>query len=107
MFLRARDSGLVGLLPAGHALIHGLAAGESLGGVVPVGDGFFSQLPAQEDDLTLDLAVKSVGLRGLIAPHPLERRVRDLTTYLRQPSPDADQQCRVARACCDDREVRR
>jgi len=40
-------------------------------------------------DLVVDLAMKSVGLQGLMTPHPLERRVRDLTTYLRQPSPDA------------------
>ncbi len=37
----------------------------------------------------LQLATRSVGLRGLIRPHPLERLVRDLTTYLRQPGPDA------------------
>jgi alkylation response protein AidB-like acyl-CoA dehydrogenase len=37
----------------------------------------------------MDLAVKAVGLQGLLAPHPLERLVRDLTTYLRQPLPDA------------------
>jgi alkylation response protein AidB-like acyl-CoA dehydrogenase len=36
----------------------------------------------------IDLAVKAVGLPGLLAPHPLERLVRDLTTYLRQPNPD-------------------
>lgn len=37
----------------------------------------------------MDLAIKAVGLQGLLAPHPLERLVRDLTTYLRQPLPDA------------------
>jgi alkylation response protein AidB-like acyl-CoA dehydrogenase len=36
-----------------------------------------------------ELAVRSVGVAGLLRPHPLERRVRDLTTYLRQPAPDA------------------
>jgi alkylation response protein AidB-like acyl-CoA dehydrogenase len=34
-------------------------------------------------------AVRSIGVAGLLRPHPLERRVRDLTTYLRQPAPDA------------------
>jgi alkylation response protein AidB-like acyl-CoA dehydrogenase len=34
-------------------------------------------------------AIRSVGVAGLLRPHPLERRVRDLTTYLRQPAPDA------------------
>jgi alkylation response protein AidB-like acyl-CoA dehydrogenase len=38
--------------------------------------------------LVLDLAEKSVGAAGMIAPHPLERLVRDLRTYLRQPNPD-------------------
>lgn len=38
---------------------------------------------------TLQLAEKSVGSRGLMRPHPLERIHRDLTTYLRQPAPDA------------------
>ena len=34
------------------------------------------------------LAEQSVGVRGLIATHPIERIGRDLTTYLRQPAPD-------------------
>lgn len=34
------------------------------------------------------LAEQSVGVRALIAPHPIERIGRDLTTYLRQPAPD-------------------
>ena len=36
----------------------------------------------------LELAEQSVGASGLIWPHPLERLVRDLRTYLRQPNPD-------------------
>lgn len=39
--------------------------------------------------LIIDLAAKSVGVQGMMAPHPLERLIRDLTTYLRQPAPDA------------------
>jgi alkylation response protein AidB-like acyl-CoA dehydrogenase len=37
----------------------------------------------------LELAERSVGAAGMIAPHPLERQLRDLRTYLRQPNPDA------------------
>ena len=40
-------------------------------------------------DLILGLSVQSVGVSGVLAPHPLERLVRDLTTYLRQPAADA------------------
>jgi len=35
------------------------------------------------------LVEESVGARGLLQPHPVERIVRDLTLYLRQPAPDA------------------
>ncbi|HEX5164585.1 MAG TPA: acyl-CoA dehydrogenase family protein [Thermomicrobiales bacterium] len=35
------------------------------------------------------LVEHSVGARGLLRPHPVERIVRDLTLYLRQPAPDA------------------
>lgn len=35
-----------------------------------------------------DLVQRAVGLAGLIAPHPLERRLRDALTYVRQPNPD-------------------
>jgi alkylation response protein AidB-like acyl-CoA dehydrogenase len=38
--------------------------------------------------LVLDLAEKAIGAAGMIAPHPLERVMRDLRTYLRQPNPD-------------------
>ena len=37
----------------------------------------------------LRLAERSVGARGILPPHPLERLHRDLTVYLRQPAPDA------------------
>ena len=36
----------------------------------------------------LEEAERGVGAAGMIAPHPLERLVRDLRTYLRQPNPD-------------------
>lgn len=39
--------------------------------------------------LTLELAGRSVGVQGMLAPHPMERQMRDLTTYMRQPAPDA------------------
>ncbi len=38
---------------------------------------------------SLQLAERSVGSRGLMRPDALERIHRDLTTYLRQPAPDA------------------
>lgn len=37
----------------------------------------------------LDLVQRSAGARGLLRPGPIERIVRDLTFYLRQPAPDA------------------
>ncbi|CAH0999425.1 hypothetical protein LEM8419_00724 [Neolewinella maritima] len=37
----------------------------------------------------LQLAEVSVGVRGMLHPHPLARLHGDLTTYLRQPAPDA------------------
>lgn len=37
----------------------------------------------------LDLVQRSAGARGLLRPSPIERIVRDLTFYLRQPAPDA------------------
>lgn len=35
------------------------------------------------------LAERSVGARGLLQPLPIERMIRDLALYLRQPAPDA------------------
>lgn len=37
----------------------------------------------------MPLAERCVGARGLLRPQPFERIHRDLTTYLRQPAPDA------------------
>ncbi len=37
------------------------------------------------------LAERAVGARGLLQPSPIERIIRDLTLYLRQPAPDAAQ----------------
>lgn len=36
----------------------------------------------------IELAQRSVGLQAFMRPNPLERIVRDLATYLRQPNPD-------------------
>lgn len=36
----------------------------------------------------LELAERCIGAAGMIEPHPFERRMRDLRTYLRQPNPD-------------------
>lgn len=37
----------------------------------------------------MQLCERSVGTRGLLPPHPMERMIRDLTLYLRQPAFDA------------------
>lgn len=37
----------------------------------------------------IDLAQRSIGLRAMMTGDPIERIVRDLATYLRQPVPDA------------------
>ncbi|WP_293910649.1 acyl-CoA dehydrogenase family protein [Deinococcus sp.] len=39
--------------------------------------------------LTCEGSERAVGARGLIAPEPTERLLRDLRMYLRQPAPDA------------------
>lgn len=36
----------------------------------------------------LEEAERAIGAAGMIAPHPFERLMRDLRTYLRQPNPD-------------------
>lgn len=36
----------------------------------------------------MELAQRSVGLQAFLRPNPLERLIRDLATYLRQPAPD-------------------
>lgn len=44
------------------------------------------------EEICLDvmrLAERSIGARGLLRPHPMERIHRDLTLYLRQPATDA------------------
>ncbi|MDL2345899.1 glycosyl transferase family 1, partial [Deinococcus sp. MIMF12] len=39
--------------------------------------------------LACEAAERAVGARGLLAPWPTERLLRDLRMYLRQPAPDA------------------
>lgn len=38
---------------------------------------------------TITAVERTVGVRGLMPPLPMERIIRDLTVYLRQPAPDA------------------
>ncbi|WP_306117350.1 MULTISPECIES: acyl-CoA dehydrogenase family protein [unclassified Roseitalea] len=52
----------------------------------------------------LDLAQRSVGCPGLMAGHRLERVLRDLSVYLRQPAPDAAL-CRAGTAAAEGRYV--
>ena len=49
----------------------------------------------------LRLAEQSVGARGLLRPHPIERIGRDLPLYLRQPGPDVSL-AQVGRACLEE-----
>jgi len=37
----------------------------------------------------MQAAERTIGVRGMMAPLPMERIIRDLTVYLRQPAPDA------------------
>ena len=37
---------------------------------------------------TIELVLRGIGARGLVAGHPVERIARDLSFYLRQPAPD-------------------
>ncbi len=37
----------------------------------------------------IQAAERTIGVRGMMAPLPMERIIRDLTVYLRQPAPDA------------------
>jgi alkylation response protein AidB-like acyl-CoA dehydrogenase len=41
----------------------------------------------------IQLCERSVGTRGLLPPYPMERIIRDLSLYLRQPGFDASLQC--------------
>jgi alkylation response protein AidB-like acyl-CoA dehydrogenase len=56
-------------------------------GIVTTADA--ARLAIEEAALcVLESAERGVGAAGMIAPHPLERLIRDLRTYLRQPNPD-------------------
>ena len=48
-----------------------------------------ARLAVEEAALTvLEEAERAIGAAGMIAPHPFERLMRDMRTYLRQPNPD-------------------
>ncbi len=54
--------------------------------------GYANMVRTAIETICLDvirLTEQAVGARGLVQPHPVERIVRDLTIYLRQPAPDA------------------
>jgi alkylation response protein AidB-like acyl-CoA dehydrogenase len=56
---------------------------------VAAAHGYIARVAAERALLEVaDLVQRAVGLGGLIAPHPLERRLRDALTYVRQPNPD-------------------
>jgi len=52
------EGSLVCFFAFGDAGVDGLTAGEAFVGAVPVGDGFFAQLPAEKNDLAFDFAGK-------------------------------------------------
>ena len=48
-----------------------------------------ARMAVEEAALTvLEQAERAIGAAGMIAPHPFERLMRDMRTYLRQPNPD-------------------
>jgi hypothetical protein len=57
-FLWRDQNQLVRSLRAGNAFVDGLAAGESFVRAVPMSDGGFAHLPAEQDDAALDFAGK-------------------------------------------------
>ncbi len=66
-----------------------MAAGGSLTPARVVAFVNLARLAVEKAGLdVLQLAQRSVGLQGFLRGHPLERRARDLATYLRQPGPD-------------------
>lgn len=55
----------------------------------------------------LELVERSIGMRGLLRPHPIERIGRDLRLYLRQPAPDNALATAGLYALLDEREAGR
>jgi alkylation response protein AidB-like acyl-CoA dehydrogenase len=51
----------------------------------------------------LERAQRSIGLAGFLQTHPLERLMRDLATYLRQPGPDRALMHAAAHVLAEDR----
>lgn len=56
LVLLRTENWLVRLLGPGNSFVDGLAAGETFVRAVPVRDGVFAHLPAEQDDSALDLA---------------------------------------------------
>ena len=86
------ESGRAWLIRAAEAadLVFGLPAPDIEAGAEAVHRANMTRTAIERICLdVMEHAVRSIGVAGLLKPHPLERRVRDLTTYLRQPAPDA------------------
>ena len=71
----------------------GKAARVAEGGDAPAGDvaGYVNLARIAIEGACLDamrLAQRSLGLAAFVRPNPVERLLRDLATYLRQPAPD-------------------
>lgn len=70
------------------------AAHVAEGGTLPVADqvAYVNLARTAVESASLEVmrhAQRALGLSALLRPHPVERVLRDLTTYLRQPAPDA------------------
>ncbi len=103
-FQRARTAEAAMLLGSGHlwlnqagALLHQhpevfsreLASAGQLSQRIVAHSNLTRSVVAANCERLLNLVEHSIGMRGLLEPHPLERVGRDLRLYLRQPAPDA------------------
>lgn len=91
-------------IESGHLWLRGAA--DMVAAYAPIFGGYPSVNNPQADQLvayanmvrttieqicidTMQICERCIGTRGLLPPHPMERIIRDLTLYLRQPAFDA------------------
>ncbi|KAA9325293.1 acyl-CoA dehydrogenase family protein [Hymenobacter busanensis] len=94
-YQRQRLGEMAILVESGHQWLHGAAAHAGRPAAIEQAEAtvaYANMVRTAIEEVclrVLQLAERSVGARGLLRPHPLERLHRDLTHYLRQPAPDA------------------
>jgi len=92
-YQEARVGEMAIAVESGNLWLRGAAAVADRGDAGMAGDvAYANMMRTAIETICLDvirLAERCVGARGLLASHPLERIIRDLTLYLRQPAPDA------------------